>query len=177
MQSSFAESGQIAEQAAPVVSDLAKRWPDKITRASLLALPSRDWNSESIYSSLYLVPTGKKHDSGYSLIAIIGRNGNEGEIAAHCDDICWSMPVNHPYGSLKVGINSMMLRTDCLYPSGIMHMWASAEHYFDAHFRVGASLSSTDVELFTTARSGSEAFYARRMLENAMRNSIREVQP
>ncbi len=121
-----------------------------VKRAELLKLPSRDWQKVSTYDHLYIVPTGKKHDSGYSLIAIIGvlcrdKDGERGEIAAHCDDINWSFPLKHPYD--REGKHSNMLRTDCLFPSGIFRIWASGEHYFTGKFKVGCSLSSTDVEL------------------------------
>lgn len=122
--------------------------PKVISRKALLALPIRKWDQVSEYDSLYIVPTGKKHDSGYSIMAIVGRVGDKAHIAAHCDDIGWTMPKEHPYGSILPHRNKMIMRTDCLFPSGIIHMWASGEHYFKGRFRVGASLSSTDVELF-----------------------------
>jgi len=123
-----------------------------IARKDLLALPHRDWNKTTEYDSLYLVPTGKKHDSGYSIIAIIGCNKNIPiEIAATCDDICWGFPANHPYYNAFLetrGYRAHIMRTDCEFPSGILRIWASGEHYFKGRFRVHASLSSTDVELF-----------------------------
>lgn len=121
-----------------------KKLPEKISRKALLELPVRDWDSESDYDALLIVPTGRKHDSGWSLIAMIA--------SASCDDICWTMPVNHPYGKIEPGKNRMILRTDCYYPSGIVRMWASGEHYFKGMFRVGRALSSTDVELIVVQR-------------------------
>lgn len=123
--------------------------PSPITRKALLALPQRKWDLVSEYNSLLIVPTNRKHDSGYGLIAIVGRQGDEAEIAAVCDDICWTMPQQHPYGSaLRPGRNSNILRTDCLWPSRVLHMWASGEHYFRGRFRVYHNVSSTEVELF-----------------------------
>lgn len=128
-----------------------------IKRKALLALPHRKWDEESVYDFLWLVPTGKKHDSGYGLIAIVGHRwrGDEEpfrEIAAVCDDVCWTMPKRHPYGQGNFGDrrdnNVSILRMDCEYPSGIIRAWASGEHYFRGKFKVGASLSSTDVTLF-----------------------------
>jgi hypothetical protein len=47
-----------------------------VTRAQLEAAPKRkSWGERTEYDSLYLLPTRKKHDSGYSLICIVGRNG------------------------------------------------------------------------------------------------------
>jgi hypothetical protein len=122
---------------------------EKITRAKLLALPfHKTWSEVKVYNSLYIVPTGKKHDSGYGLIAIIGvldQDPRLAEIAAYCDDICWCFPLKHPYD--RDGRHVNVIRTDCLWPSQIIRIWASGEHYFRGRFRVGVSLSSTEVEL------------------------------
>lgn len=107
-------------------------------RKELLALPQRPWDKEATYRSIALVPSGKKHASGYALIAIVGFSDDEKpcEIAAYCDDVSYSLAeyyVTNPLG---------LLRTDMLYPSGITHVWA--RHF---RFKVGASLSSTEVHL------------------------------
>lgn len=125
-----------------------KHLPEKVTRKVLLALPVRQWDTNSVYDSLFLVPTGNKHDSGFSVIAIVGVINKKAEIAAYCDDVCWTFPKEHPHGRMEAGKNRMILRTDCYWPSGIMRMWGSGEHYFKGLFRVGMALSSTDVELF-----------------------------
>lgn len=108
------------------------------SRKDLLALPERKWDNVKTYNSIALVPSGKKHSSGYALVAIVGFDDDEKpcEIAAYCDDVCYSLSeyaVANPYG---------LLRTDMFHPSGIAHVWA--RHY---QFKVGASLSSTDVHL------------------------------
>lgn len=129
---------------------------EKIKRQFLLDLPKRKWNCNSEYDYLFIVPTNEKHDSGFKLIAIVGavntESGSKAELAAFCDDICWSFPKEHPYGKSEARKNKMILRTDCLYPSNILRMWASSEHYFKGRFRVGFSLSSTEVELFVVPR-------------------------
>lgn len=56
----------------------------------------------------------------------------QGELAAACDDICWDMTQAKDYS----------LRNDMVYPSGILHYWSNS-----FKFKVGASLSSTDVAL------------------------------
>ncbi len=120
-----------------------------VKRNELLALPHREWNTSSDYDSLLLVPTKEKHESGFTLIAIVGVvKGKPVEIAATCDDIGWSFPTSHPYDYMTPGLHRMVMRTDCLWPSGIMHVWASGEHYFRGRFSVGASLSSVNVNLF-----------------------------
>ena len=125
---------------------------DKLKRKDLLTIPDvKKWDEEKVYDFLLITASGEKHESGYSIIAIIGCNntdkGCDAEIAAYCDDICWTMPIKHPYGFINPDKNRMIMRTDCLYPSGIMRIWGSGEHYFKGKFKVGASLSSTDVEL------------------------------
>jgi hypothetical protein len=110
------------------------------TRKDLLALPARKRDDVKTYKSIALVPTSRKHSSGYSWIAIIGFNDHEQpvEIAAYCDDISYSFPEG--ISALKSAW--MTLRTDMFYPSGIAHVWS--RHYC---FRVGASLSSTTIDL------------------------------
>mgnify|MGYP001617173794 CR=1 FL=1 len=128
----------------------------KLKRKDLLSLPHRHWNEESTYDFLLLTANGSKHDSGYSLIAIIGCRYLDkditAEIAATCDDVCWSMPTKHPYDQIERGKHKMIMRSDCLYPSGIMRIWGSGEHYFSGKFKVGVSLSSTEVELIVVPK-------------------------
>lgn len=108
-----------------------------VSRAQLEAAPERhSWKEPTEYDSLYLLPTRKKHDSGYHVICLVGRNGDALEKAAWCDDICWKTAPTHPK-------QSFAMRTDMTYPGGIAHVWG-----WNTRFRVGASLSSTDVEVF-----------------------------
>lgn len=117
-----------------------------ITKKFLFSLPVRKWDKEKLYDSLFIVPANKMHDSGYRLQIIVGVLEKDAEIAAYCDDICWSFPKTHPYDRIEKDYHHMILRTDC-FPRGIFRMWASGEHYFKGKFRVGCSLSSTNVTL------------------------------
>jgi len=109
---------------------------EEYTKRELLKLKERDWQQKSIYDSIVIVPTRTKHDSGFTLMAIIGiRNGKPIEIAAHCDDVNWYIPSG-------VYPGEMILRTDCYYPHNIIHFWSNK-----CIFEVGASASSTDVRL------------------------------
>jgi hypothetical protein len=103
-----------------------------LKKKELLKLPQRKWDEIKRYHSILLVPTGRKHDSGWMLIALVGMNNNDEpeEIAAFCDDVCW---VNLPDKEWEI-------RTDCFYPSGIMRVWGNK-----GKFEVGLSLSSTSV--------------------------------
>ena len=101
----------------------------------LRKLPFRKFNdTKKTYNSIIIINSGKKHDSGWALILIIGldKKGNPVEIAAACDDICWKIPNPIDY----------QLRSDMYYPGGILHFWSDA--YM---FKVGHSLSSTDIFL------------------------------
>lgn len=103
-----------------------------VKRKELDSLPRREWDKESVYGSVMLLPSRKKHDSGWMVINIIGcRDGKPVEIATECcDDINWIYRASQDY----------RLRTDMAYPSGIAHMWGN-----DIQFRVKHSLSSTDI--------------------------------
>lgn len=108
-----------------------------VSRAELEAAPQRkSWNEASEYDSIYLLPTRKKHESGFHLICIVGCNGEKLEKAAWCDDICWK--VGHTHSG-----QGFSMRTDMTYPGGVAHVWG-----WNTRFRVGMSLSSTDVEVF-----------------------------
>ncbi len=111
------------------------------TRKELLALPERVWDKETTYDSIAMVPSGKKHDSGYALIAIVGFDTDSKdpvEIAAYCDDLCYCFPYGIPIQPYDLPV----LQTDMYYPSCITHIW-SREHLF----KIGGSLSSTHVYL------------------------------
>lgn len=100
----------------------------------LRGLPVRKWDETKTYTSIAVIPSGKKHDSGWALMYIIGFDDKMKpiEIAAVCDDICWSIPDATDY----------YFRSDMFYPSGVIHFWSNKYHY-----KVGISLSSTDVTL------------------------------
>lgn len=97
-------------------------------------LPFREWDETKSYKSIVVIPSGKKHDSGWALMYVIGLNDEQVpiEIAACCDDICWKIPAALEYD----------FRNDMFYPSGAIHFWSRKYS-----FKVGASLSSTDVSL------------------------------
>lgn len=108
-------------------------------RKDLLKLPERDWNKTTKYGAVSLVPTGKKHDSGYHLIAIVGyKDAEPFEIAAYCDDVYWTF-------NTTPGVFG--LRTDMYYPSGITHVWGR-----EIDFEVGYSLSSTEIIINTLTK-------------------------
>lgn len=106
-----------------------------LSRKVLEAAPHRSRGQDTTtYDSIYLLSDGK-HDSGYGLICIVGRKADGSlEKAAWCDDICWKHSGNGTY----------TMRTDMCFPSRVVHCWG-----WDTTFKVGVSLSSTDVEVLS----------------------------
>ena len=82
----------------------------EITKKSLLNIPKRKWNEplKDIHS-VYVIPSGRKHDSGYNCMDFIAE-GPDGLIrfGGGCDD---------------VSFEGSFFRMDCMYPSGIVHIW------------------------------------------------------
>ena len=103
----------------------------KITRKSLLQLPKRNYNSKSTYNSIIILNSRKKHESGYSVMYIVGCIDNEPIeiIANYCDSIDWE------FNGLKLG-------TDMLYPSGLVQFFG-----INCKLEVGLSLSTTYIKL------------------------------
>ncbi len=102
-----------------------------ITKKSLLELPKREWNKTTIYDSIILINSKKRHSSGYAIIYIIGCiNQKPIEIIkGSTDSIDWN------FNGLKFG-------TDMLYPSGLIHFFG-----IDCRFEVDMALSSTSIDL------------------------------
>jgi hypothetical protein len=113
------------------MTEIKKR---KLKINELRKLPFRGWNNVTTYKSILVISSGKKHDSGWAMMYIIGLDvkHNPIEIAAACDDICWKIPTETDYN----------FRNDMFYPSGAIHFWSRTHS-----FKVGSSLSSTDVFL------------------------------
>lgn len=114
--------------------NIMKKLSSEMNLSELRKLGRRNWDEIKSYNSIVVIPSRKKHESGYALMYIIGIDpkGYAVEIAAACDDICWKIPkaTDHDF------------RTDMFYPSGAIHFWSC-----DYEFMVGASLSSTDITL------------------------------
>ena len=104
---------------------------NKLTRKDLLALPVRPWDTPSSYDSIIVLPTGTRHDSGYSHIMIVGCNNRKPvEIATQwSDDITWLH-------------NGLKLRSDALLKCRALHFWANQPN---VKFKVSHALSSIDV--------------------------------
>lgn len=96
-------------------------------RKVLDGLPVRRWDAETTYDSLLLVPSGKKHDSGYHQIAIVGCEGSKPkEIAAYCDDIGVRVATASPLLAGKY--LQSMFRVDMSYPAGYRQLVGRQVH-------------------------------------------------
>lgn len=108
-----------------------------IKRDELLKLPEKEFNKVERYDWIIVVPTRRKHDSGWRLMALIGgkKVGDHYEpveLIGYCDDINWKFPIT---------INNNILRSDMTL-SNCIRIWSN-NHVF----KVGTCLSSTDIEI------------------------------
>lgn len=108
-------------------------------RKELLALPQKPFSEERIYEYIIIVPTRRKHESGWRLMALIGATKvNEHkyeptELIGYCDDINWILPKDVKYHEA--------LRTDMTL-SNCTRIWSN---YYK--MKVGCVTSSTDIIL------------------------------
>ena len=109
------------------------------SKKDLLALPMRDWDKVSRYTSILVLPSNHKHDSGYQAITLIGQQDTVPIeiITQSSDDI-------HLYFETNTDSWCMdsVVRMDCLPRSKAFRYW-STTHIFE----VSAALSSMDVKL------------------------------
>lgn len=113
-----------------------KTW-DKWTKKELLELQQRGWDKISTYSSVALVNTRFKHDSGYNMFAIIGidENGVPSEIAGYMDDF--------RLASIKGDIlKDILLKNYCVAIDCSMH-GVFRIHAFPLRVRIGSNTSTT----------------------------------
>ena len=110
-----------------------------VKQRDLLSLPVKEFTKVERYESLIIVPTKKKHDSGWRLMAIVGCKEKDNyhnvpvEIAGYCDDINWILPYNNKYFEC--------LRSD-MTVSNCIRFWSNY-HIFE----VGMCCSSTDIKI------------------------------
>jgi hypothetical protein len=98
----------------------------------LRKLPLLPWNKGGTYDQLLFVNSGKKHESGWAIIYIIGCIDCEPiEIVANCDDIYFDDFLH----------SRRDLYFDMYYPSGILRLWGH-----DIEFKIDHALSSTEIK-------------------------------
>ena len=105
-------------------------------RKDLLSLPVKKDSNIKEYENIIVVPTNKKHDSGWRLMALIGvektdKGYTPTEIIGYCYDINLILPEHtHKYKPIRYD----MLLSNCI------RMWS-----YNYVFKVGMALSSTDI--------------------------------
>ena len=114
-----------------------ERCLNNIKREELLNLPQKEFNKIEVYDWIIVVPTRRKHDSGWRLMALVGgkkvgKHYEPVELIGYCDDINWRFPKN---------MNHNILRSDMTL-SNCIRFWSN-----NHSFKVGTCLSSTDIEI------------------------------
>ncbi len=108
-----------------------------MNRKELLALPKRDWKAESTCDMIMLVPTGKKHDSGYAIMAVIEvTNNTPTQIAGYCDHVEWRLDSKWELPLLG------LLNCDMTHPTNIIRLWPSV-----GKLHIGRALSTVTVTI------------------------------
>ena len=76
----------------------------------MMAIPKRHWNDRVIAKCAYIIPNGRKHDSGYACMDIVAlkEDGTYIRCGGGCDDIYF---------------RGTGFRMDCQYPSRIITVW------------------------------------------------------
>jgi hypothetical protein len=112
---------------------MKKRWTE-LKKQEILSLPKRDLKeNNSEYTFLLLVPTRKKHDSGFAIFAVAGMKENkELELIGYMDDFYYSRE-NFESQELRY----FGLRFDCSL-HGVIRI------HGDNKFIVGINTSSTN---------------------------------
>jgi len=109
-----------------------------LKRKDLLSLPLKKDSNIKEYENIIVVPTNKKHDSSWRLMALIGvekidKVYTPTELIGYCDDINLILPDKcYRYEPIRYD----MLLSNCI------RMWS--HHYV---FAVGMTLSSTDIHV------------------------------
>lgn len=112
----------------------------KLKRDELLALPQKPFTEIHQYESILVVPTRKKHDSRWRLMALVGCKEVDGKhsipvhIIGYCDDI--NLLFDKIVPKWHQALRCDMTLSNCL------KFWSN---YFD--FEVGCATSSTDIHL------------------------------
>lgn len=110
-------------------------------RKDILALPERERDVETIYDSILIVNSRKKHYSGCAFIYIVWLDKDQKPIEVTkwlCEDIYW---VIEPHDTDKLNSGITTLRTDRQY-NGCIRFHSSL-----FKFKVGYSVSSTEITL------------------------------
>jgi len=108
---------------------------DNYTQKEFKALGLRGWNEDiGVFDSLVILPTRRKHDSGYRMMDFVAVKNNKPICRlSGCSDVV------HIGGLIGEGLNSNW-SIDCLSKSGLLRLFNGSKK-----IRVGAALSSFEV--------------------------------
>lgn len=82
------------------------------SRKQFLAAPERPWGAEDAWwDSLLLIPTHRRHDSGYAYFTVVGAN-NDGAMERLAD-----------YDVVNLWEKNTYWNIDCLWPSGVFRVF------------------------------------------------------
>ena len=106
-----------------------------------LALPSRAyWNSKELpFDSVVLLPTRRKHESGYMIFDIVGIRDNQPVLLlSGCSDVIHLDGIG---GRESLEPRSKNISIDMLYPSGLVRI-------FSHNYQITASAALSNFEIF-----------------------------
>jgi len=110
-------------------------------RKQFLTLPSREyWNSKELpFDSLVLLPTKRKHNSGYMMMDIVGIRDNQPVLLlSGCSDV---IHLDGTGGRESLELRSKNICIDMLYPSGLLRI-------FSYNYQITASAALSSFEIF-----------------------------
>lgn len=81
-----------------------------MNRKELLAIPKRKWDEELVATSVKVIPSGRKHESGWACMDFVATttDGEQIRFGGGCD---------------VVEFKGEHFRMDCTYPNRIINIW------------------------------------------------------
>lgn len=81
-----------------------------MNKKELLAVPKRKWDEELVAKCVYVIPSGRKHESGWAQMDFVAvtENGEKIGFGGVCDDVAFK---------------GKGFRMDCLHPQRIIRIW------------------------------------------------------
>ena len=132
----------------PVIETPDEKDYTEWTRKQFEALPSRKWNETIYCNSLVILPTKRKHDSGYRAMDVVAiKDGAPLCLVAGGSDVIHIDGIGG-YGEWKPGngipntIEPKAWSIDCLPVSGLLQLWPSNHGYI---IKVSEALSSLNI--------------------------------
>ena len=106
------------------------------TKKQLMNLPKISHETKNIYDSIFILNSGKKHDSGWANFYVIG--GIEGKpteiISDRCDSVFWK----NDQGELR---KYNALHMDMEYPSGAVSFFGLVR------FKIGYNTDTVEIQI------------------------------